>query len=127
MLAARCGSGVNKRSASAATKVQREPNGVVFAASGNSSGSRVALLTDAQPLSLSSKPRSRIAGKMKVTEKKFLNVHQTLSPLLPNGIAAAAAVSAKDLEAAKAAAVATAADKVMVSGERAIHKRPAIF
>ena len=50
---------------------------------------------------------------MKVTEKKFLNVHQTLSPLLPNGIAAA--VSAKDLEAAKAAAVATAADKVMVS------------
>ena len=51
---------------------------------------------------------------MKVTEKKFLNVHQTLSPLLPNGIAAAA-VSAKDLEAAKAAAVATAADKVMVS------------
>ena len=55
---------------------------------------------------------------MKVTEKKFLNVHQTLSPLLPNGIAAAA-VSAKDLEAAKAAAVATAADKVMVSGERA--------
>ena len=56
---------------------------------------------------------------MKVTEKKFLNVHQTLSPLLPNGIAAAAAVSAKDLEAAKAAAVATAADKVMVSGERA--------
>ena len=48
---------------------------------------------------------------MKVTEKKFLNVHQTLSPLLPtvNG------VSAKDLEAAKAAAVATAADKVMVS------------
>ena len=52
---------------------------------------------------------------MKVTEKKFLNVHQTLSPLLPNGIAAAAAVSAKDLEAAKAAAVATAADKVMVS------------
>ena len=49
---------------------------------------------------------------MKVTEKKFLNVHQTLSPLLPNGIAA---VSAKDLEAAKAAAVATAADKVMVS------------
>ena len=54
---------------------------------------------------------------MKVTEKKFLNVHQTLSPLLPaaghaNGVAA---VSAKDLEAAKAAAVATAADKVMVS------------
>ena len=51
---------------------------------------------------------------MKVTEKKFLNVHQTLSPLLPSG-ANGAAVSAKDLEAAKAAAVATAADKVMVS------------
>ena len=48
---------------------------------------------------------------MKVTEKKFLNVHQTLSPLLPT----ANGVSAKDLEAAKAAAVATAADKVMVS------------
>jgi hypothetical protein len=42
---------------------------------------------------------------MKVTEKKFLNLHQTLSPLS----------TAKDVEAAKAAAVATAADKVMVS------------
>ena len=50
---------------------------------------------------------------MKVTEKKFLNVHQTLSPLLPNGVATVS--MAKDLEAAKAAAVATAADKVMVS------------
>ena len=63
---------------------------------------------------------------MKVTEKKFLNVHQTLSPLLPaaghaNGVAA---VSAKDLEAAKAAAVATAADKVMVSVQVVLRPPP---
>ena len=45
---------------------------------------------------------------MKVTEKKFLNVHQTLSPLV---------ASPKDaVEAAKAAAAAaSAADKVLVS------------
>ena len=71
--------------------------------------------------------RARPAGDMKVTEKKFLNVHQTIGPLTAStnsktSAGGAGAEAAKAAAAAAAAAMVAAAatngtDKVLVSGE----------